>query len=145
MQIYDLLKTDHDKVKDLLTSIEKKQDSELFQQLKKEMIIHNEAEEEEVFYRRLHEKAGNLKIIVTAGNSEHELVIKMLKQLDKIENKEEWLQLFSVVKKSIEAHITMEEQNIFALAKKHFSNQEAEDIGSKMADNKQKLLKKYND
>ena len=59
MQIYDLLKTDHDKVKDLLTSIEKKQDSELFQQLKKEMIIHNEAEEE-VFYRRLHEKAGNL-------------------------------------------------------------------------------------
>jgi len=108
------------------------------------MIIHNEAEEE-VFYRRLHEKAGNLKIIVTAGNSEHELVIKMLKQLEKIENKEEWLQLFSVVKKSIEAHITMEEQNIFALAKKHFSNQEAEDIGSKMADNKQKLLKKYND
>lgn len=144
MQIYDLLKTDHDKVKDLLTSIEKKQDSELFQQLKKEMIIHNEAEEE-VFYRRLHEKAGNLKIIVTAGNSEHELVIKMLKQLDKIENKEEWLQLFSVVKKSTEAHITMEEQNIFALAKKHFSNQEAENIGSKMADNKQKLLKKYND
>jgi len=144
MQIYDLLKTDHDKVKDLLTSIEKKQDSELFRQLKKEMIIHNEAEEE-VFYRRLHEKAGNLKIIVITGNSEHELVIKMLKQLDKIENKEEWLQLFSVVKKSIEAHITMEEQNIFALAKKHFSNQEAEDIGSKMADNKQKLLKKYND
>jgi len=144
MQIYDLLKTDHDKVKDLLTSIEKKQDSELFRQLKKEMIIHNEAEEE-VFYRRLHEKAGNLKIIVITGNSEHELVIKMLNQLDKIENKEEWLQLFSVVKKSIEAHITMEEQNIFALAKKHFSNQEAEDIGSKMADNKQKLLKKYND
>ena len=144
MQIYDLLKTDHDKVKDLLTSIEKKQDSELFRQLKKEMIIHNEAEEE-VFYRQLHEKAGNLKIIVTTGNSEHELVIKILKQLDKIENKEEWLQLFSVVKKSIEAHITMEEQNIFALAKKHFSNQEAEDIGSKMADNKQKLLKKYND
>lgn len=57
MKIYDLLKKDHDKVKKLLASIKSKKDSDLFNELKKEVIIHSEAEEE-AFYKPLQKQAG---------------------------------------------------------------------------------------
>lgn len=136
------MKTDHNKVKKLLASIEKSKDLQLFEELKKELLIHNEAEEE-TFYDPLQEKAGKLKIIVKTGHNEHNMVTKMLKQLDKIGDEEEWIQLFSVVKKSLEAHIIMEEQEMFTLAQKHFSNEEAERMGANMAKSKEKILKKY--
>lgn len=144
MQIYELLKIDHDKVKKLLTSIEKTKDLDLFAELKKEVILHSEAEEE-AFYEPLEAKAGKIKIIVKTGHEEHDLVMKMMKKLDKIEDDEEWMQLFSVIKKSLEAHIKMEEEDIFDLAKKHFSSQEAETIASKMKEKKEKMNKKYKD
>ena len=63
--------------------------------------------------------------------------------MDKIENNEEWTRLFSVVKKSLEAHIKMEEEDIFALAQEYFSDEEAEKIASAMNKIKDKMLKEY--
>lgn len=136
MNIYALLKKDHDKVKELLASIEKKKDASLFQQLKNEIIVHNEAEEE-ALYEPLAAKAGKLKIMVKAGHSEHDLVMKMLNQIEKIKDEEEWQSLFAVIKKSIEAHINMEENELFDLAKKHFSSKEAEEIAKNMKELKE--------
>lgn len=115
----------------------------MFEELKKEVIAHAEAEEE-AFYKPLQAKAGELKIIVKTGHEEHDLTMDMLKQLDSIDDDEKWMSLFSVVKKSLEAHILMEEEDIFDLAKKHFSSGEAEKIAANMTEAKEKYLKKYN-
>ena len=142
MDIYKLLKTDHDKVKKLLTTIESNRDPELFEDLKKEVYLHNEAEEE-AFYDPLKVKLGKLKILVKAGHDEHDLVIRMMNQLSKVDSDEEWMTLFSAIKKSLEAHILMEEENIFALGKKHFDNKEAEKMAVDMEKLKVKLAKSY--
>ena len=77
--------------------------------------------------------------MVKAGHTEHDLVMKMLNQIEKIKNEEEWKSLFTVIKKSIEAHINMEENELFDLAQKHFSAKEAQEI----AKNMQELKKQY--
>jgi len=138
MDIYALLKRDHDKVKELLSSIEKKKDHSLLKQLKNELLVHNEAEEE-VVYEPLTAKAGKLKIMVKSGYTEHDLVSKMLHKIEKIEDEEEWERLFTVIKKSIESHIDKEENELFAVARKHFSDKTAEELASDM----QELKKKY--
>jgi len=141
MDIYKLLKTDHDKVKKMLVSLEKKKDLKLFEELKKEVIAHAEAEEE-AFYEPLQSKAGELKIMVKTGHKEHDLTMDMLKQLDKIDDDEGWMSLFAVLKKSLESHILMEEDDIFELSKKHFSADEAKEMASNMTDLKEEFLKK---
>lgn len=142
MDIYQLLKSDHDKVKKMLASLEKKKDLKLFKELKQEVIAHAEAEEE-AFYEPLQSKAGELKIMVKTGHKEHDLTMDMLKRLDKIEDDEGWMSLFAVIKKSLEAHILMEEEDIFDLAKKHFSSLEAKEIATNMTKLKKDFLKDY--
>jgi len=130
MDIYKLLKNDHDKVKKILSKLQHKKDLKLFEELKKEVIAHSEAEEK-VFYEPLQDRAGELKIIVKTGHKEHDSTMNMLRQLDKIDD-EGWSKLFSVIKKSLEAHILMEEEDIFDLAKKHFSASEAKQMAEDM-------------
>ena len=100
MHIYDLLKKDHDKVKKLLATIEKKKDTKLFQELKKEVEMHSKAEEE-AFYQPLQSKLGKIKIIVKTGHDEHDLVMAMMKKIDKVDDEQEWMELFSVIKKKL--------------------------------------------
>ena len=144
MDIYELLKTDHDKVKKLLSSLEKKKDNKLFEELKREVILHNEAEEE-AFYEPLQTKVGKLKIIVKAGHEDHDLVMQMIKQINKVDDDAEWKRLLSVIKKSLEAHILMEEEDIFDLSKKYFSAKEAREMADKMGKIKDKMAKEYSE
>lgn len=144
MKIYEILIKDHEKVKQLMNKISKTPDPELFAELKKEVILHSEAEEE-VFYKPLEKKAGDLKIIVESGHTEHDTVMDMMDQIDKIEDEEEWRSLFSVIKKSLEAHILMEEEDIFDLSKKYFSNEQAQDMGENMKKRKKELEEQYED
>jgi len=63
----------------------------------------------------------------------------MLKQLDKVKNEDERTRLFSVIKKSMEAHIEMEEEDLFKLAEKHFSAKEAQEMAARMNQIKSEL------
>ncbi|MDF2965237.1 MAG: hemerythrin cation binding protein [Rickettsiaceae bacterium] len=131
MDIYELLKYDHNKVKELLNKLEKKKDIELFKQLKTEVIAHSEAEEE-AFYAPLKKKVGKLAIIVDAGHEEHNLAMKMMEEIENVASDEEWQSLLAVIKKSIEAHITMEEEDLFKLAEKNLSDKEAKEMATQM-------------
>lgn len=144
MQIYELLKKDHEKVKKLLATIEKKKDLELFKELKKEVEAHAEAEEE-AFYQPLQAKLGKIKVIVKVGHDEHDLVMDMMKKLEKLQDDHEWSALFAVIKKSLESHIEMEEDDIFKLGKEHLTAKEATDIGAEMKRLKEEFLSKYKD
>jgi len=138
MKIHDLLKQDHDKVKELLAHLEHRKDLKVFKQLKSELIAHSEAEEE-AYYEPLKEKLGNLSIAIEVGHEEHNLTMEMMDQLEIIEDNAEWKSLFSVIKKCVEAHIAMEESDIFHLASKHITADESK----KMAEEMQALKEKY--
>ena len=89
MDAITLLKTDHDKVKKLLTELEsttergEKTRSELFATIKAELTVH-EIIEEEIFYPELkaHPKA---KDIVLEGFEEHHVVDLLMGELESLD------------------------------------------------------------
>ena len=136
-----MLKTDHDKVKKLLTELESttergvKTREELFATIKGELSIH-EVIEEEIFYPALksHPKA---KDVVLEGYEEHHVVDLLMGELESLDVSDEtWGAKAIVMKENIEHHIEEEEGEMFKQARAVFDRQELEDLGARMAERK---------
>ena len=141
MDAITLLKTDHDKVKKLLTELESttergvKTREELFATIKGELMAH-EAIEEEIFYPALksHPKA---KDIVLEGYEEHHVVDLLMGELEGLAvDDESWGAKALVMKENIEHHIEEEEGEMFKQARQVFDRQELEDLGARMEQRK---------
>ncbi len=137
MDAIKLLKADHDKVKKLLTELESttergvKTRQELFATIKGELTIH-EVIEEEIFYPELksHPKARE---IVLEGYEEHNVVDKLMKELEELPvDHETWGAKAKVMKENIEHHIEEEEGEMFKKARQMFDAAELEDLGTRM-------------
>jgi predicted DNA-binding protein len=137
MDALDLLKTDHDKVKRLLTELESttergvKTRSELFATIKGELTLH-EIVEEEIFYPALkeHPKA---KDIVLEGFEEHHVVDVLMGELESMDVSDEtWGAKALVMKENIEHHIEEEEGEMFRQARDVFDTRELDELGRKM-------------
>jgi hypothetical protein len=142
MDAITLLKTDHDKVKKLLTDLESttergvKTREELFATIKGELTVH-EAIEEEIFYPALksHPKA---KDIVLEGYEEHHVVDVLMGELEALDVSDEtWGPKALVMKENIEHHIEEEEGEMFKKARQVFDQQELDDLGARMAARKE--------
>jgi hemerythrin-like domain-containing protein len=142
MDAIALLKTDHDKVKRLLTELESttergvKTREELFSTIKGELTIH-EIIEEEIFYPALkaHPKA---KDIVLEGYEEHHVVDKLMAELEGLDvTDERWGAKATVMKENLEHHIEEEEGEMFPQARQVFDRQELDDLGTRMAARKE--------
>ena len=142
MDALKLLKTDHDKVKKLLTELESttergvKTREELFATIKGELTIH-EVIEEEIFYPELksHPKA---KDIVLEGYEEHNVVDTLMGELEALRvDDERWGAKATVMKENIEHHIEEEEGEMFKIARQVFDESELEDLGTRMEQRKQ--------
>jgi hemerythrin superfamily protein len=142
MDALALLKTDHDKVKKMLTDGEsttergEKTRTELFEMLKAEMMIH-ERIEEEIFYPALksHPKAAD---IVLEGYEEHHVVDEIMGELGATPVTDEtWGAKFKVMKENIEHHIDEEEGEMFKQARQVFDDGELEELGKRMEELKQ--------
>ena len=149
MDAITLLKTDHDKVKDLLTELESttergvKTRSELFATIKGELTVH-EIIEEEIFYPELksHPKA---KDIVLEGYEEHHVVDMLMGELERLDVSDEaWGAKALVMKENIEHHIEEEEGEMFKTARQVFDEQELEDLGARMEQRKQSASQELN-
>jgi hypothetical protein len=136
-----MLKTDHDKVKKLLTELETttergvKTREELFATIKGELTIH-EVIEEEIFYPALksHPKA---KDIVLEGYEEHHVVDLLMGELESLDVSDPtWGAKALVMKENVEHHIEEEEGEMFKQARQVFDRQELEDLGARMAERK---------
>jgi hemerythrin-like domain-containing protein len=136
-----MLKTDHDKVKQLLTELETttergvKTRQELFATIKGELTIH-EVIEEEIFYPALksHPKA---KDIVLEAYEEHHVVDVLMGELESLDVSDEtWGAKALVMKENIEHHIEEEEGEMFRQARRVFDRQELDDLGTRMAERK---------
>jgi Hemerythrin HHE cation binding domain len=141
MDAITMLKTDHDKVKALLTELEAttergvKTRQELFATIKGELSVH-EIIEEEIFYPALkgHPKA---KDIVLEGYEEHHVVDLLMGELESLDVSDEtWGPKAIVMKENIEHHIEEEEGEMFKQARQVFDRQELEDLGARMAERK---------
>jgi len=141
MDAITMLKTDHDKVKALLTELEAttergvKTRQELFATIKGELSVH-EIIEEEIFYPALkgHPKA---KDIVLEGYEEHHVVDLLMGELESLDVSDEtWGPKAIVMKENIEHHIEEEEGDMFKQARQVFDRQELEELGARMAERK---------
>jgi len=141
MDAISMLKTDHDKVKQLLTELESttergvKTRAELFATIKGELTIH-EVIEEEIFYPALksHPKAQD---IVLEAYEEHHVVDLLMGELESLDVSDEtWGAKALVMKENIEHHIEEEEGDMFKQARQVFDRQELEDLGARMAGRK---------
>ena len=141
MDAIQMLKADHDKVKDLLDRLEKttergeKSREELFATIKGELTVH-ETIEEEIFYPALkeHPKAKDL---VLEAYEEHHVVDTVMAELEGLDVTDEtWGAKATVMKENVEHHIEEEEQEMFKQARQVFDKAELEELGARMAERK---------
>ena len=145
MDALELLKTDHDKMKELLSRGEEtteraeKGRTELFATIRRELTVH-ERIEEEIFYPALrdHPRARD---IVLEGYEEHHVVDTILGEMEKVPVTDEtWTAKFKVAKENIEHHIEEEEGEMFSAARKVFEKDELQELGARMAELKQAAM-----
>ena len=137
MNAFTLLKTDHEKVAGILTSIEEtteravKGRDELFTRLKEELDLHAKIEEE-IFYPAL-EEAEETREVTLEAYEEHRLVKQLLAELE-VEPKdtEEWTAKFTVLKENIEHHVEEEEGEMFKKARQVLGEDEIEALGNRL-------------
>ena len=144
MNPFNLLKSDHEKVAGILESIDQtteraaKGRDELFARLKEELDLHTKIEEE-IFYPAL-EDSKETRDITLEAYEEHSLVKQLLSELEAApKDTEEWTAKFTVLKENIEHHVEEEEGEMFKKARKVLTDEEAEELGSRMEAAKKKL------
>jgi hemerythrin-like domain-containing protein len=142
MDALDLLKQDHDRIKPLLSELKETTDraektrGELFSRIKEELTVH-EIIEEEIFYPRLkeHPKA---KEIVLEGYEEHDVVSRLMGELDGMDATDEAFgPKAKVMAENIEHHIEEEEGEMFRQARQVFEADELDALGERMARRKE--------
>lgn len=144
MNAYDLLKEDHKKVADIFEKLEPtteralKTREELFRKLNSELEVHA-AVEEQIFYPVLKEAAETRDITFEAFE-EHRIVKELLKELNSTpKDSEEWTAKLTVLKENVEHHVEEEEGEMFKKARKVLTDEEAEELGTRMEAAKKKL------
>ena len=146
MNAFTLLKADHKKVAGILEKIDSttergvKTREDLFTQLKTELDVHARIEEE-IFYPAL-EDAKETREITLEAFEEHRLVKQLLSELEKMDKgDEQWTARFTVLKENIEHHVEEEEGEMFPKARKVLNEAEAEELGTRLEEAKNKQLK----
>jgi iron-sulfur cluster repair protein YtfE (RIC family) len=141
MNAYELLKADHEKVAGIMEKIDGttergvKTREELFTQLKAELDLHAQIEEQ-IFYPAL-ENADETREITLEAYEEHNLVKQLLSELEsEPKDDEQWTAKFTVLKENVEHHVEEEEGELFKKARKVLSQEEATELGNRLQEAK---------
>jgi hemerythrin-like domain-containing protein len=118
VDIFDLLKQDHQQISEMLRAIERNSEDErkeLFDEMQTELMLHSEAEET-VFYSEL-EKHDALRELVLEGREEHKLFEQLLEDMSAMESgDEQWLAKLTVLNELVSHHVQEEEKCLFPKA-----------------------------
>jgi hypothetical protein len=130
-----LMKSDHDRMKDLLDEAldadEPRERVELLHKIRAELMAH-ERMEEDVFYPALRSSAA-ANDVVLEGYEEHHVIDLILDELlDVPEESDEWKAKLKVLQENVEHHIEEEEGEMFAKAKQVFAAEMLEHLGAMM-------------
>jgi len=145
MNAIELLKKDHQKIKDILESIANSRPTALKTREKLinklyDLISLHAALEEKLIYP-LGMKHTALKNLTREAYEGHKAVEVLLKKALKIEtNDESWLAKCIVIKENLEHHLKEEEENMLPALSKILSKDDLADIGKKMLIFKEKHI-----
>lgn len=145
MDLFELIKQDHEKVSDLMDKIEKTRESsesrrtELFESLRKELIPHMTAEETALYPLLLREPKGEEAALEAI--EEHRAAQHLLRQLEETPKANKiWAAKFKVMKESIEHHVEEEESVVFEKTRQLLSKEQIADIARCLQDEKQRVM-----
>ena len=145
MNAFQLLKEDHQKVDGLFSQLEptteraEKTRTELFAKLKDELDVHARVEET-IFYPAIKQEAETREIVLE-GFEEHHVVKMLLKELEALPvDTEQWTAKLKVLKENVEHHVEEEEGEMFQKARQVLSEEQINDLGAQMEEEKKRLL-----
>ena len=137
MDEFELLKKDHEKVSGIFEKLDSttergiKTREELFTQLKNELDVHAQIEEQ-IFYPAL-EEADETHEITLEAFEEHAIVKQLLAELGELSKDDEtWGAKLKVLKENVEHHVEEEEGEMFTGARKVLSSEQIEALGARM-------------
>ena len=143
--LLDTLKKEHDEVKGLLAELQhastSAQRKSLVNRIKTALVPHTKAEEKILYDAVIASKDKTAQIDGHEGYLEHECASKILTRLTQIENatSPEHKAAAKVLKELVEHHIDEEERNVWADAKKQFSEETREQMNAAYLAAKQKV------
>lgn len=146
MNALELLKTDHQKVKELLKKAEgsknEKQQRQLFDQIKAELETHAHIEET-IFYPAV-AKNEELKDMVLESLEEHKQVKTLLREMENLSSDSEKFEpKLKVLMENVEHHAVEEEEGkMFPKVRKFMKSSELEELGQELEAAKEKQLRK---
>lgn len=137
MNAFELLKADHKKVSGIFEKLDAttergvKTREELFTQLKTELDIHAQIEEQ-ILYPVLKEAKETQEITLEAYE-EHGVIKTLLGELEALPKDDEmWGAKLTVLKENVEHHVEEEEGEMFKDARKVLSAEQIEALGNKL-------------
>ena len=143
MDAFTLLKNDHAEAADVLGKLAAADEDaaaerqQLFNKLKTALDIHAHIEET-IFYPVLKQEAETRDITLEAYD-EHKEIKDLLKQLSGTEpTGNAWDNLVNDLKRTIEHHVKEEETEMFPKAQDVLSQQQINDLGTRMQQEKQR-------
>ena len=143
MKIYEAIKNDHEIQRELCdkimkTSADSKERNELWQELKKELEVHEVAEERH-FYEALIE-TDKMQEDARHGMAEHHEMDELIEELDNSDmSSAHWLKTLGQLIEKVNHHLEDEEKDFFKKAKKVYSSEKAD----KLADEYQETVREY--
>ena len=146
MDVFTLLKNDHEKVSGIFAKLEEtterasKTREELFAQLKQELDVHAHIEET-IFYPAIKNEAETREITLE-GFEEHHVIKTLLRELEgqSVET-EQWTAKLKVLKENVEHHVEEEEGELFDGAREVLSREQIEELGTRMEEAKRQQKK----
>jgi iron-sulfur cluster repair protein YtfE (RIC family) len=146
MDLYQLLKQDHQKAKRLFEQLSDTSDravksrERLFAQLNQELELHTEVEEQH-FYPALREQEET-KDLIEEALEEHNEVNELLQELDGPDKDDEsWVEQLSELQENVEHHVEEEETQLFPRAQKVLKKEQADEIAAAIEKEKEAALK----
>lgn len=140
MDAIELLKEDHKKVEKIFAAMEKKENRQkTFPELDRELRVHAEIEER-IFYPATKE-AEPTRDLVLESIEEHKQIKMVLADLEQTDmTTDVWGAALKVLKEDVMHHVGEEEDDLFPKVRKVLSEQQLEDLGSRMEQLKMQLL-----
>ncbi len=144
MDLFSLLKQDHQKMRDLFEQIEEDEEAEmefqgdLFSQIEDELQLHMDGEEG-FFYPAL-EKSEKSHEKALESYEEHHVAKMLLGEFgDLAQDDERWKAKIKVLKEVVTHHLDEEEKEIFRIAKRALGPEEIQQIGQQILQQKQQM------
>ncbi|NBO19489.1 MAG: hypothetical protein EBV03_09760 [Proteobacteria bacterium] len=145
MNIYSLIKKDHDEAREIMEEIMAAKDNpdeceQLIEELKVAILAHAKSEEK-IFYSALKE-TGEEELVEEVPHfiKEHKEVEQMFEEIGELEATDPlWWERFGAIRQALMHHMEEEEQDVFKEAKQEIKAEEAKELGMEMEELEEKV------